>query len=95
MMHPAVADAGVIGVPVPVMGQTTNAFVQLGPAARASDALAGERLEFLRDKIAVYRPPREFAFVERLPGAAGPAGPGTGKLLRRLLRQQQTESATR
>ena len=32
--------------------------------------------------------PQAIAFVPQLPRASGPAGPGTGKLLRRVLREQ-------
>ena len=44
--------------------------------------------EFCRDRIAVYKWPREVALVPQLPRAPGPTGPGTGKLLRRVLREQ-------
>jgi 2-aminobenzoate-CoA ligase len=76
--HPAVVDAGVIGVDDPVRGQNTRAYVVLKPGTAVSEALRAELIEFCRDKIAVYKLPRE----------PGPAGPGTGKLLRRVLREQ-------
>jgi 2-aminobenzoate-CoA ligase len=86
--HPAVADVGVIGVADSVRGQRTRAYVALRAGQTASDALRRELLEFCRDRIAVYKWPREVAFVPQLPRAPGPAGPGTGKLLRRVLREQ-------
>jgi 2-aminobenzoate-CoA ligase len=86
--HAAVADAGVIGVPDAVRGQNTRAYVLLKPGVAATAALKQELIEFCRDKIAVYKLPREIEFAESLPRAPGPAGPGTGKLLRRVLREK-------
>jgi 2-aminobenzoate-CoA ligase len=86
--HPAVADVGVIGVPDAVRGQNTRAYVVLKPGAAPSEALKQELVDFCRDRIAVYKLPREVEFVDQLPRAPGPAGPGTGKLLRRVLRER-------
>jgi 2-aminobenzoate-CoA ligase len=86
--HPAVVDAGVIGVADPVRGQNTRAYVVLKPGTTPAEALKIELIEFCRDRIAVYKLPREIEFAPQLPRAPGPAGPGTGKLLRRVLRDQ-------
>jgi 2-aminobenzoate-CoA ligase len=84
--HPAVADCCVIGVPDPIRGQNTRAYVALGQGVARREGLEREIVESCRDALAVYKLPREVVFVDSVPRAPGPAGPGTGKLLRRVLR---------
>lgn len=91
--HPAVADAGIVGVPDTVMGQKTKAFVALKSGQQPSDALKAELIEFCKGKVAVYKLPREVEFTDQMPRAPGPGGPGTGKLLRRVLRQREQDKA--
>ena len=58
VMHESVADAGVVGVPDPVMGQKTKAFVVLKAGVAPSEDLKKQLVEFCKGKIAVYKLPQ-------------------------------------
>ncbi|MFC9284551.1 long-chain fatty acid--CoA ligase [Streptomyces collinus] len=72
--HPAVAEAAVIGIRHDTLGEEIAAVVALRPGARTD----GEELrQFVRQRVAPYKYPREVRLVGALP-----KGP-TGKILKR------------
>jgi acetyl-CoA synthetase len=81
--HPAVAEAGVIGKPDPVIGELVKAFVALKPAYTPSDELHAELLGFGRKKLGSAVAPKEIEFVEYLPKTR------SGKIMRRLLKSRE------
>ncbi|MCB9793475.1 MAG: AMP-binding protein [Alphaproteobacteria bacterium] len=81
--HPAVAEAAVIGVPDPVMGERVRACLSLKRGQR----LTPEDLEaFLRTRLAEYKRPTSVRLLDSLPKGR------TGKILRRVLREQAREA---
>jgi acyl-CoA synthetase (AMP-forming)/AMP-acid ligase II len=81
--HAAVAEVSVIGVADPDYGQRLRAFVV--PRAGAT-ATAEELRDYVHDRLARFKTPREIVFVSTLPRTA------TGKVLKRELRTMEVES---
>jgi acetyl-CoA synthetase len=80
MEHPAVVEAGVIGIPDPVAGEIVKAFVSLRPGIEPDDDLRLELLGWGRKRLGPAVAPRVIAFDDRLPKTR------SGKIMRRLLK---------
>jgi acetyl-CoA synthetase len=83
MDHPAVAEAGVVGVPDPLAGQRIKAFVLLAQGSTPSPALRREILAHARRRLGPAVAPRELEFRAALPHTS------SGKIMRRLLRAEE------
>ena len=81
--HPAVLEAGVIGMPCPVHGEKVIAFVALREGLSTDEQ---ELRTFLRDRIADYKTPERILFLPALPKGL------TGKVQRRALKDMVIES---
>ncbi len=77
--HPAVREAGVVGVPDAYRGETVKAFVAL-KSGFEQGVTALELMDFCKERLANYKYPREIEFMDELPKTI------TGKYLRRELR---------
>ncbi|NNM45083.1 long-chain-fatty-acid--CoA ligase [Knoellia koreensis] len=72
--HPQVAEAAVIGVPHPTLGEEVAAAVALRPGSTVTE---DELRDYVKGQVAAYKYPRLVWFVDELPKGA------TGKILKR------------
>ena len=82
LLHPAVAECGVVGMPDEDRGQIVQAFVVLKAGHTGNETMARELQEHVKQTIAPFKYPRKVVFMEALPRTE------TGKLQRFRLRQQ-------
>ena len=76
LMHKGVGEVAVVGLPDDERGMVVTAYIVLRPEFIASDVMAKELQDHVKNQIAPYKYPRSIHFVDSLPKTT------TGKLQR-------------
>ena len=83
--HPAILEAGVVGVPDPNIGETIKAFVVLKKDYRDKGITERDIIEWAKERLASYKYPRQVQILRSLPRTA------VGKIFRRKLREMEVK----
>src|SRR5205807_8154834 len=84
LRHPAVQEAAVVGLPDARWGEAPHAFIVLEQGAACT---ADELRTYMRERLAHFKCPHSFTFVNELPKTA------TGKIQKFVLRGKRSAIA--
>lgn len=84
--HPAIMEAGVVGIPDPNIGETIKAFIVLRKEFR-DKITESEIIDWAKEKLAGYKYPRKVEFLTSLPRTP------VGKIFRRKLRELEEKKS--
>lgn len=85
LMHPAVRDGAVVGVPNVEFGEEVRAVVELNEGYKPRSELAEELIAFCRERLPGFKCPRGVDFIDELPRSAA------GKVYRKKVREPYWE----
>tara|TARA_B110000879_G_scaffold182974_1_gene241356 strand:+ start:19359 stop:21296 length:1938 start_codon:yes stop_codon:yes gene_type:complete len=81
VLHPAVAEAAVVGYPHDIKGQGIYAYVTLMSGTEESEGLRSDLIKFVAKEIGAFAKPEVIQFAPGLPKTR------SGKIMRRILRK--------
>ena len=87
LTHPAVAESAAVGQPDEIRGEVIKSYIVLREGVEASDELADEIRQRVRERLSTHAFPRVIEFVDALPKTP------SGKIQRFKLRNDAAEKA--
>lgn len=85
--HPKVEDVAVLGIPDDYSGEVPKAYIVLKPGNKEDQDTGREILKYVKDNKVRYKAVKEIEFISEIPKS------GSGKILRRILRDQAKKGA--